>query len=281
MYYNKYDDGKLTSIKDGSEWTLGEWRTIDGDVTLRPCINGFHMSDTYRDTQNFVSGTALAFVEARGDFVDNAAEYNNGRATKSVSREMRVLAFWRSTSIPYTSESDHASALDSAFYGRAVITEIDDAYYTACNDISDAYYAARKPLDDAFDEVARPYTATMERDQGNAAFTRSQAKDAAQAAYNRAIDAADNAYAKAVNDAQYACEDALRPFEGVRKLSLVTLDGKRDADLAVAREAYDIAIADARVKAAENVQPAKDAYTAAMLTGLGKPVSAHTDASAS
>jgi hypothetical protein len=160
--------GKARSDYDSSVWEVGKWRSAHGPIST--CSNGFHLSPTPKEAAEYVDGSVLAYVEARGD-VSHSHD-------KSAHREMRIVAMWP--------DVDRTAVRQSSAKAGYPVPAAQKAHDEAVNDAYNTQIAESLAADEKFDQAIQAFRETRNAERQAAYAKCDLATNAARAALSEA-----------------------------------------------------------------------------------------------
>lgn len=243
---------RITSDYDGSEWTLGEWRTITG--TIRNCTNGYHLSPSPRQAYGYVNGNILALVEARGD-CDHESD-------KSSHREMRIVAWW-----PY----DAYTKLSRADQEVEIPAEAQAAYDAAVMAAGEAMRAVYASADTARNEAIKPALDALNAAQNAARPARDLARSLAKVTYDQATSVARLVYDAAVKVADLDYTFATSAETTAHTTATYAAREVYEQTTEAGREVQRLAVCDAESARAAAIQAVSGGLVTQITAKLGKP----------
>lgn len=81
----RFVDNQIRSDSGSETWTIGEWKTVEGNLTLRK--HGLHCSRLPFDALRYCQGEILALVAVRGEHLEDGQ--------KECWRAMRIVRAYR------------------------------------------------------------------------------------------------------------------------------------------------------------------------------------------
>lgn len=171
-YLWKFLKSDLKSAHGSLKWKVGEWKKIEGQVTL--CENGFHASKKILDALSYVRGEVLAYVEVKGK--------HKSEEDKQAWSEMRIEKAYHWTNEDSISLAIYAAELCLANFEK---TRPDDKRPRDAIEAAKAYL--KNPCEKTRIAASAAWSAASAASEVSAAWSAaSAARSAADAAWSAA-----------------------------------------------------------------------------------------------